>query len=234
MYNYWITIGLYLFSVCLLMLYAISFIITLLHKRHDRKKIEHKAAFSTAEKKDRCLLLILNYFEGMILYITTLTGKIPSQRARRFFYKYVFGMKIGQRTVIYNSIQIRSAYRISIGDGTVVGEGCVLDGREGLDIGENVNLSSGVWIWTLQHDPQSSDFRSIGGRVTIGDRAWISSRVTILPGVTIGNGAVIAANAVVTRDVEPYGIYGGIPAKKIAERNKNINYVFSGDFLPFI
>lgn len=54
--------------------------------------------------------------------------------------------------------------------------------------------------------------------VVIKSGAWISSNVTILKGVTIGEGAVIAAGAVVTSDVEPYSIYGGIPAKKIKDR----------------
>lgn len=54
--------------------------------------------------------------------------------------------------------------------------------------------------------------------VIIQDGVWISSNVTILKGVTVGEGAVIAAGAVVTKDVEPYTIYAGIPAKKIKNR----------------
>ena len=56
------------------------------------------------------------------------------------------------------------------------------------------------------------------GRVVIGHDVWIGHGATILPGVTVGDGAVIGAGAVVSRDVAPYTIVGGVPAKLIRER----------------
>lgn len=55
-------------------------------------------------------------------------------------------------------------------------------------------------------------------RVVIGHDVWIGHGATILPGITVGNGAVIGAGAVVTKDVEPYTIVGGVPAKLIRRR----------------
>ncbi|GEM_PF-103079 len=55
-------------------------------------------------------------------------------------------------------------------------------------------------------------------RVVIGNDVWIGARVTLLEGVTIGDGAIVAAGAVVNTDLEPYGIYGGVPAKLIGRR----------------
>ena len=63
-----------------------------------------------------------------------------------------------------------------------------------------------------------------GGMVNIKDHAWISSRSTILPRVTVGSGAVLACGAIATKDLEPYGVYAGIPAKKVSDRNNNLKY----------
>lgn len=100
----------------------------------------------------------------------------------------------------------------------------MLDARKGIYIGDNVSLSMGVWIWTMEHDPQDPYYRGKGGPVTIEDYVWLSCRVVVLPGVTIGKGAVVAAGAVVSADVAPYSIVGGIPAKRIGERNKDLRY----------
>ena len=62
------------------------------------------------------------------------------------------------------------------------------------------------------------------GKVVIEDNAWIAMRTTILPGVTIGEGAYVAAAALVNRNVEPYTLVGGVPAKKIRDRSRDIQY----------
>ena len=128
---------------------------------------------------------------------------------------------------------MRRPNRITIGPGSVVGTRCELDGRNGLTLGRNVNLSSEVLIYTLQHDPRDPHFATVGGPVTIHDYAWISARAIILPNVTVGEGAVVAAGAVVTRDVAPYTIVAGIPAQPIGERSKNLDYCPADYVLPF-
>jgi phosphonate metabolism protein (transferase hexapeptide repeat family) len=57
-----------------------------------------------------------------------------------------------------------------------------------------------------------------GDRVIIGNDVWIGHNVTVLPGVRVGDGAILAAGAIVTKDVAPYEIVGGVPARKIRER----------------
>ena len=66
------------------------------------------------------------------------------------------------------------------------------------------------------------------GGVKIYDRAWLRSNVIILPGVTIGEGAVCCAGCVVTKDVEPYTVVAGIPAKEVNKRPTDLRYIFKG------
>ena len=61
----------------------------------------------------------------------------------------------------------------------------------------------------------------IKGPVIIGDNVWIGDKVSILSNVTIGKGSVIACNAVVTKDVPPYSVVGGVPAKVIKQISPN-------------
>lgn len=156
--------------------------------------------------------------------LLNIVGKIPSQKIRHFIYRYIYGIKLGHDSVIYNSCEIRDAHRIIIGDHTCVGDHSILDGRGGLTIGNSVNFSTGVWVWTMQHQVNDPDFACESAEVVIEDYAWLSCRSVILPGVRIGRGAVVAAGAVVTKDVEPYAIVGGVPAKKIGERSQDLRY----------
>jgi acetyltransferase-like isoleucine patch superfamily enzyme len=87
-----------------------------------------------------------------------------------------------------------------------------------------VDIAPFVQIWTQEHDPNSPTHAGRGGPVHIGDHCWIAAGVTILPGVDIGEGAVVSAGSVVTRDVEPWTMVGGVPAKLIGSRAQNTQY----------
>jgi acetyltransferase-like isoleucine patch superfamily enzyme len=134
------------------------------------------------------------------------------------------GAKIGKGVVIYPGFEIRDPWNLEIHRGTILGHGCILDCRAGIFIGENVNFSSQVAVWTAQHDPQSATFAVEYSSVKIENRAWLSFRATVLPGVTIHEGAVLAAHAIATKDLPAFSIAGGIPARVIGARNPSLTY----------
>ena len=160
-------------------------------------------------------------FEIMILHIV---GYIPSHHVRRLFYRLA-GMRIGSGSTIHTGFRLYNPRNITIGEDSIIGEMCVLDGRDKLAIGDHVDIASEVMIYNAQHDVDSEDFHAISSPIIIGNYVFIGPRAIILPGVKIGEGAVIAAGAVVTKDVAPYSIVGGVPAKVIRERRlKNPHY----------
>lgn len=215
--------------------YSICFIIT--SKTFRQLIVKRKATKNENASADKAVQpgFLSRVLNGWLRYSLMCTGRIPSHFIRSILYKKVYHVQLGKKVVVHGGAEIRAPYNVEIGTGTIIGDNAILDGRNGIVIGKNVNLSTGVWIWTEQHDVQSPHFscNNQGGRVTIGDRVWISGRAIILPGVTIGEGAVVAAGAVVTKDVEPFSIYGGVPAKKIGERNKDLVYEFDGKPLAF-
>lgn len=152
------------------------------------------------------------------------TGYIPSNICRKFIYR-LFGIKIGKKSYIHMWANFFVPSGVQIGQGTIIGDRCFLDGRAQLKIGDNTDIASQVLIYNSEHDLEAEDFRAITAPVTIGNYCFVGPRAIILPGVTISDGAVVAAGAVVTKDVAPFTVVGGVPAKEIGQRNlKNPHY----------
>ena len=166
------------------------------------------------------------------MFLVALVGYVPSHILRNIAYRFLFRMRIGRQSSIHWRARFRKPSGLVIGNNCIVGEFAMIDARSGVEIRNNVNIAGEVAIFTKEHDPDSPTFDVKGGAVIIDDYVYIGSRVVILPGVHIGYGAVVATGAVVTRDVAPYHIVGGVPAKFIKERNHDLHYTL--DFaLPF-
>jgi acetyltransferase-like isoleucine patch superfamily enzyme len=157
-------------------------------------------------------------------YVAELTGMLPSHSLRLAIYRRALGVKIGRHSHIHRGCRLYHPSRVSIGDHCVVNRDVLLDGRLGLSIANNVSISEGVSIFTLQHDINSAAFENTGGPVVVGDYAFIGARAVVLPGVCIGRGAVIGAGSVVTHDVPAYAVVAGAPARVIGERRRDLSY----------
>lgn len=112
-------------------------------------------------------------------------------------------------------INIEGAEYVELGDNVSIAPFVHIWGHGGLKIGNRVMIASHAAITTLTHDyNQESMYTTlIRGRVVIEDDVWIGAQSVIMPGVTVGKGAVVGAGSVVTKDVAPYSIVLGIPAK---------------------
>jgi maltose O-acetyltransferase len=114
---------------------------------------------------------------------------------------------------------------LEVGSNSGIGpRACLMNVKGGeLVIGNDVMMGPDVLIYTFNHDHDNVDIPMdrqgvTYSRVVIGDDVWIGARVIILAGVTIGPGSIVGAGAVVTRDVPPYSIVGGVPAKVLKNR----------------
>lgn len=169
--------------------------------------------------------------KGWQRYMLFQVGLVPSHLIRKFVYR-ALGAEIGKHVVFHFRTEVRGLHRLKIGDGTIIGDNALLAAEWGLTIGKNVNLSSNVSIYSGAHDHRDPYFRCTAAMtrpITIGDRVWIGSNAIILTGVHIGEGAVICAGCVVTKDVEPYTVVAGIPARKVNERPHDLRYEFKKD-----
>ena len=144
-------------------------------------------------------------------------------------------IRIGEHSIILGELFLFAhGGDISIGDWCYIGKGTRIWSSGSIHIGDRVLISHNVNIFDSLTHPLNAHQRhahyraivqtghptaiDLGERpVTVGDDAWIGANACVLRGVTIGKGAIIAAGAVVTKDVPPYTIVAGNPARVIRE-----------------
>ncbi|MCD8026787.1 MAG: sugar O-acetyltransferase [Clostridiales bacterium] len=105
---------------------------------------------------------------------------------------------------------------IHIGKDVFINSGCHFQDQGGIEIGDGALIGHNVVLATINHDLYPANNRKNHYKpIKIGSNVWIGSNSTVLPGVSIGEWAVVAAGAVVTKDVPPFAVVGGVPAKII-------------------
>lgn len=177
-----------------------------------------------AYQRDRARFRLDAWWYDFRLLAAAWVGFVPSHRLRNAFYRQVLGLRLAPESCIHWRARFFQPEGVQVGPYTTIGNDIFLDGREGITIGQCVNIAGEVMIFTQEHDVQSPMFAVTGGPVVIEDYVYLGSRVVVLPGVRVGYGAVVASGAVVTKDVPPYTIVGGVPARKIGERTHDLQY----------
>jgi len=169
--------------------------------------------------KAKIIYIILEEYIGFLVrYLPGYFG----MAIRFIFYKLLF-QKIKSFPLIYTGTYFTHSYGIKVGDSFSINTGCVIDGRGGITIGNNVMIGPNTVIVSSFHQfeqvnkPMNS-YDHIFSPVIIKDDVWIGANVFIKCGITINSHSVIAAGSVVTKDVGEYEIVGGVPAKFISKR----------------
>lgn len=130
----------------------------------------------------------------------------------------LFGAKTGPDSCYYRSVRIYAPWNLKIVNHVMIGSGVNIYNKGEVSIGENVIISEGAFLCTASHDVTSPTMRLIVRPINIGNNVWIGAKATILPGVTIGEGAVVGACAVVAKDVPPWSVVVGNPAREVGHR----------------
>ena len=130
----------------------------------------------------------------------------------------IFGAKIGKSAIIYASARIWAPWNLTVGDYSVIGPqvDCYNQGK--ITIGKHSNISQKTYLCASSHDFTISSFPLILCPIVIQDQVWIAADAFIGPNVFIGEGAVIGARSAVFKEVSPWTVVGGNPAKYIKDR----------------
>jgi maltose O-acetyltransferase len=163
-------------------------------------------------------------FDAILFLNNRIVSRIPFHCIRLWWYRHIMKCNVGRGSYVFMEAWLDARGGLEIGRNSVVNQRCRLDARGGIRIGDNVSISAEVCILTADHDLQSPAARGREKSVTIADYVFIGTRAMILPGVTLARGSAVAAGAVVTRDVDPFVIVAGVPARPIGQRPQDLNY----------
>lgn len=134
-------------------------------------------------------------------------------------------IRIADRVLVKKAalISARSAL-VTIGSDVGIGQNAIIDGaKAAIEIGDNVRIAGEVFISNVQHGIERRDMHiwqqpHQSEPIKIENDVWIGWRAIVLSGVTLGQGCIVGSGAVVTKDVPPYAIVGGVPAKVVGQR----------------
>ena len=136
---------------------------------------------------------------------------------RRFVLR-CFGAKIGRHVNTYPSTWIYFPWNLTVGDWSAVGEGALIYNLGPVTLGEKVTVSHRAHLCAGTHDYTQPDLPLLKPPIVIGNQAWICADAFVGPGVTVGEGAVVGAGAAVMKEVAPWTVVVGNPARCIKKR----------------
>jgi putative colanic acid biosynthesis acetyltransferase WcaF len=136
---------------------------------------------------------------------------------RRFLLR-MFGARIGREVHIYNSAQIYFPWNLEVGDWSAIGEHAYIYNLGPIRIGKQVTVSQRAHLCAGTHDYTDPTLPLQKPPIVVGNQAWICADAFVGPGVTVGEGALVGARAVAVKDVEPWQVVAGNPARPIKRR----------------
>lgn len=168
----------------------------------------------------------------LLWFTNHVISRVFFHRPRMWWYRSVMDFEIGAGSTILVDVRFSARGHLSIGAHTIVNNGCRIDNRGEVTLGDSVSLSYGTTIYTKGHAIDAGDFHTVSAPVAIRDKAWVCAGATILPGVTLSEGAVVLTGSVVAKDVGAFEVVGGNPAKHVRNRSTDLDYEI--DFAPWV
>jgi len=131
-----------------------------------------------------------------------------------------FGAQIGKKCRIYPHARAWAPWNLHCEDVVCVADEVELYNPEIITLCSFSTVSQQAYLCSASHDYDDPNFPVISAPIKIGTYAWVCAKATVQMGVTLAEGSVLALGSIATKDLSPWSVYAGIPAKKIKDRNK--------------
>jgi len=140
--------------------------------------------------------------------------------AWRAFLLRAFGAKLGAACHFYPKAKIWAPWNLICEDRVTLADDAELYNPSPMYLGSHAIVSQGAYVCGATHLYNELSFRLVSFPMRLGAYSWICARAAVNPGVNVGNGAILALGSVATRDLEPFTIYAGIPARRVKDRSR--------------
>jgi putative colanic acid biosynthesis acetyltransferase WcaF len=144
---------------------------------------------------------------------------VPLHAWRRLLLN-AFGASISPKARVYPKTTIWYPPNLRMGNHAVIGPGVIVYNMDRITIGDYAIVSQRAHLCGGTHDPDDANFQLIPKPIAIGAKAWVAAESFVGPGVTVGEGAVLGARGVAVKDLEPWSIYAGNPARRLRDRKR--------------
>ena len=173
--------------------------------------IEFKSPYTTSNRIKRMIWSIC---------WTVFARPFPKSLANpwKVFILRCFGAKIAKNAYVYSSAKVFMPWNLVMEEQTCIGSGVDCYNAAPIIIKSHATVSQRAYLCTASHNISSSKHEQIEKPIIIEPRAWVAAEAFVGPGVTIGEGAVVGARSVVFKNVEPWNVVVGNPAKVIKKR----------------
>lgn len=133
----------------------------------------------------------------------------------------LFGARLGPHCHIYPGARIWAPWNLHCDDAACIADGAVVYNPAPVRLGSHAVVSQQAYLCGAGHDIDDPAFPMVSRPIRIGAYAWVAARATVQAGVSVGEGAVLALGSVATRDLAPWTVYAGVPARPLRARRRN-------------
>jgi putative colanic acid biosynthesis acetyltransferase WcaF len=143
----------------------------------------------------------------------------PCHGWRRFLLR-CFGARMGPHCHFYPNSRVWAPWNLVCADCASLGDGAEIYNPSPVHMGTHAVVSQQAYICGATHDYNDPALPVVSFPMRLGAYSWVCARASVGPGVNIGEGAILGLGSVATRDLEPWTVYAGAPAKKIKLRER--------------
>jgi putative colanic acid biosynthesis acetyltransferase WcaF len=136
----------------------------------------------------------------------------------RSFLLRCFGARLGPNCHIYPKARIWAPWNLVCGDVVAIADEVIVYNPRLITLGSHAIISQQAYLCGATHNYDLPEFPMVSSPISVGSYAWVCARAAVQPGVSVGEGAVLGFGSIATRDLEPWSVYAGIPARRIKNR----------------